>query len=389
MKQVYGFVILTAFLFGTMEVSLKIAGGNLDSFQLTFLRFAISGLMLLPFGLAEIHSSGVRLIWKDFVWLLLVGCMGIPLSMLCFQLGVERSAASTASVLICMNPMFTMIIAYFFAGEPMTRAKTTCFFVGIIALIFMIRPWDLQAGNTPAGMILMVISAVTFSMYTVMSKKSVARMGVMAQTSLSFLMGSAVLLVIILLMGRPVLQGVVENKWLVLYIGICVTGIGYWSYFMAIKRSDASTGSIAFLIKPAIAPVMAVLILGEHLAWNSIIGIILLLTASFINLRENQRISRQSQLRLRRRDLSGYGRDEETAPGQAAVQGAAGSAADETAGTDGAVGTNSAAGTNGAVGTNSAAGTNGAVGADSAAGTDSAAGAAGPEGLNSGGKESE
>ena len=35
MKKVYFFVVLTAFLFGTMEVALKLAGSEMDSFQLT------------------------------------------------------------------------------------------------------------------------------------------------------------------------------------------------------------------------------------------------------------------------------------------------------------------------------------------------------------------
>jgi drug/metabolite transporter (DMT)-like permease len=291
MKQVYGFVCLTAFLFGTMEVALKVAGGDMDSFQLTFLRFAIGGLMLLPFGLAEIRMKNIKLEMKDIGWLLLVGIMGIPISMLFFQLGVVRSNASTASVLICLNPLFTMVIAHFFAGEPMNKVKVLSFFIGVAAMIFMIRPWDLEPGNTPAGMICMLVAAVTFSIYTVMGKRSTLKLGVMAQTSISFLLGSAVLLAVILIMGRPILAGVPQHIWLVLYIGVFVTGIGYWSYFQAIKRSDASTGSIAFFIKPAIAPIMAVIILGENLMWNAIVGIVMLLAASFLNLRENRKVS--------------------------------------------------------------------------------------------------
>ena len=49
MKKAYGFVVLTAFLFGTMEVACKVAGNQLDPFQLTFIRFAIGGLILLQF----------------------------------------------------------------------------------------------------------------------------------------------------------------------------------------------------------------------------------------------------------------------------------------------------------------------------------------------------
>ena len=54
---------------------------------------------------------------------------------------------------------------------------------------------------------------------------------------------------------------------------------------MAIKNSDAATGSLAFFIKPAIAPVMAVIFLKETILWNTYIGIALILAASYMNIR--------------------------------------------------------------------------------------------------------
>ncbi len=291
-KQVYGYIILTAFLFGTMEVALKIAGGGMDAFQLTFLRFAMGGILLLPFALVELKKSGIHLNIRDILWLLVTGIMGIPVSMVLFQIGVMHSNASTASVIICINPLFTMVIAHFFMGEFMNRMKVVSMVIALVGIFFMIRPWDMQAGNTPRGAIEMLLSAITFSIYTVMGKRSTQKTGTLVQTAFSFLMGSAVLLVMILGMGRPVMAGVTDHIWLVLYIGIFVTGVGYWSYFQAIKKSDASTGSIAFLIKPAIAPVMAVLILHEIMLWNTVLGIILVLSGSILNLRENKRVAK-------------------------------------------------------------------------------------------------
>lgn len=285
MKKAYFFVVLTAFLFGTMEVALKIVGNHLDPFQLTFLRFAIGGLLLLPFALAELKKNNIKLCLKDYLTLLGVGVLGIPISMVFFQLGVINSNAATASVLISINPLFTMVCAHFFTEEKLNRHKALVLFIGLLGIIFMIKPWNLQDGNTVKGIIFMLLAAVTFGMYTVAGKVSVSKMGIMAQTSISFLLGSIVLLMMILFMGRPVVSGVVENLPLVLYVGIFVTGLGYFSYFMAIKLSDASTGSLSFFLKPAIAPVMAVIFLKETILWNTYVGIILILFASYMNIR--------------------------------------------------------------------------------------------------------
>lgn len=285
MKKAYFFVVLTAFLFGTMEVACKSAGSQLDPFQLTFLRFAIGGLILLPFAVVELKKNSIKITPKDFLILAGVGTLGIPLSMVFFQLGVMNSNAATASVLICINPFFTMVFAHFFTEEKLNRNKILVLAIGLIGLVFMIKPWNIQEGNTVLGMIYMLLAAVFFGAYTVAGKVSVKKMGIMAQTSISFILGSLILLIIILVSGKPVMEGVTHNIVLVLYVGIFVTGLGYFAYFMAIKHSDAATGSLSFFIKPAIAPVMAVIFLKETILWNTYIGIGCILVASYMNIR--------------------------------------------------------------------------------------------------------
>jgi len=205
--------------------------------------------------------------------------------MLFFQLGVMRCNASTAAVLISFNTLFTMIFAHFMANEKIRKYNGVVLLIGLAGLIFMIKPWNMQEGNTVIGIIFMLLAALFFGWYTVAGKLSVRKMGLMAQTSFSFIMGSLVLLVIILIMGRPVIEGVAENWLAVAYVSIFVTGLGYFCYFKAIKYSDATTGSIAFFLKPAIAPVIAVIVLHEHIMWNTYIGIGLFLLASYMNIR--------------------------------------------------------------------------------------------------------
>ena len=284
MKKVIALIVLTGTIFATMEVALKTAGNNLDPLQLTAIRFLIGGLFLAPFAIPESREKGYRLNVKDVIWMSAVGIMGIPVSMLAFQIGVMNCNAATASSLICTNPLFAMVIAHLFTTEKMDRRKWIAFGLGIIAVIFMIRPWDVQEGNSFKGIVIMLFSAATFGAYSVMGKRSIGRIGTFMQTSVSFIMGSLILLVFTFVLGHPVISGVGQNIGVVLYAGIVVTGIGYLSYFTAIKESDASTGSIAFFVKPAIAPIFAITILGETIYWNTVVGIILLIFASVLTI---------------------------------------------------------------------------------------------------------
>ncbi len=286
---------MAATIFATMEVALKIGGNGLDSFQLTAIRFLIGGLILVPPSIVESKHSGYKLNKKDLIWMALLGTVGIAISMVAFQMGVLRCNAATAAPLFCTNPLYAMLIAHIFTSEKMDKRKWIAFGLGIIAAVFMIRPWDVQEGNTASGMIIMVFAAVTFAAYSVMGKKSIGRIGTYTQTSVSFIVGSLILLAVTVITGHPVISGVAENLAVVLYCGIVVTGIGYLFYFLAIRYSDASTGSITFFIKPAIAPVFAVIILHETVYWNTVVGILLLVTASVITISDTVIKKRQEE----------------------------------------------------------------------------------------------
>ena len=290
MKKVLVCIIISAFCFGTMEVVLKLAGSNLDAFQTTFLRFIIGGIILLPPAMGEIRKNKTKIQGKDWAFMLLLGTICVPVSMTLFQLGIMCSNASTAAVLFSINPMFTVIFAHFMTKDDrFTKGKILAIIIGIIGIVMMIRPWDIQEGNTFKGVCLTITASALFALYSVLGAKTVNRIGTFTQTSISFIMGSFVLLIILLITGKPIIHGFVENLPLIIYISVVVTGLGYLFYFLAIKNSNATTGSIVFFIKPVIAPVIAVIILSERITWNMYIGIAIILVASFIIIKEKKK----------------------------------------------------------------------------------------------------
>lgn len=285
MKKVIFYILGSAFFFSTMEVTLKIAAADMDALQLTFIRFMAGGLFLLPFALREMKKNKVSLNVKDYLYMFMLGIICIPVSMVFFQLGVMYSNASTAAVIFCVNPIFTMLFAHFIIAEHMNKKKGAALIIAALGIIFMIEPWDMPEGNSVKGIVYIIFAALTFGIYSVLGKKSIAKIGSITQTAISFIMGSGVLLAVNIFFDAPIFYGIGRSDILIiLYISVGVTGLGYLFYFMAIHKSDAATGSIVFFIKPALAPVFAVIIMGEHLGIAEITGIVLILVASFINL---------------------------------------------------------------------------------------------------------
>ncbi len=289
MKKEYFCIALTALMFGSMEVACKLAGNGLEAFQLCFLRFTIGGLMILPVAFAEIKKRGRMPSARELGYCLICGIVGVTVSMVLFQLGVSNCNASSAAVIISTTPIFTMVFAHFILKDRMNSVSALVIALTVAAICFMIRPWDMQPGNTVEGFVFMILAAVFLGLYTVMGKKGISELGAFSFTSFSFLGGCAVLLIVILALHKPIVAGIGENWGLLLYVSIGVTGLGYLSYFTAIKLSDAVTGSTAFVLKMAVAPVIAMIVLHETIAWNVIVGIVAAATASVLNIYNKRR----------------------------------------------------------------------------------------------------
>lgn len=298
MKKVYFYVFLTGILFGSMEVALKIGGASFNSIQLTFIRFLIGGLVLLPFAIRDFKRRQVKLTRGDLGYLFTLGFICICFSMVLFQIGLMGINASLAAMIFSINPVFTMVFAHFLVNEKFTKKKTFALIISVIGLIIVMNPNKLFSGENNIAYLLMTLTAaIAFGFYTAFGKKRIAKIGGVAQNSFSFLMGSATLLGMLIFTGQPILQGVsFETMPLLLYLGVCVTGIGYFCYLKTVEIAGPSTASVAFFIKPIVAPIFALVILGEDITLSIGIGLIFILLGSFINLTDGDKLVRMFRL---------------------------------------------------------------------------------------------
>ena len=96
---------------------------------------------------------------------------------------------------------------------------------------------------------------MTFSIYIVLCRKYTKHLGASIQTTGSFFLGSIVLLAVLLISRQDIIPEMsAENVLVMLYIGLFVTGIGYWSYFRAMEKGGTIMASLAFFIKPVLTP---------------------------------------------------------------------------------------------------------------------------------------
>ncbi|MFT3952183.1 MAG: DMT family transporter [Oscillospiraceae bacterium] len=283
--KAFPYILLTAVCFGTMEVALKLGGSHFDSIQLTFLRFLIGGVLMIPFAVRDLKKRGHRLSGGDLLYLLLLGIVCVCLSMTVFQIGVMQTNASLAALVISVNPIFTMLFAHFLANERFTPRKLLVLLICLGGLAVAAGPEKLSGGNSLKGILIVLAGAVAFGLYTAMGKRRIAVIGGWAQNCVSFLFGCGALLVYLLAAGHPVFKGItLETIPLLAYLGVVVTGIGYIAFLKAVAVGGASCASVAFFIKPLVAMAAAYLLLDEAITGFMLTGAAMVIAGFIINL---------------------------------------------------------------------------------------------------------
>ncbi|MFT8793712.1 DMT family transporter [Liquorilactobacillus satsumensis] len=301
MKKTIIYVVISTLMFSSMEIALKVAGATFNPIQLNLIRFFIGALVLFPIASKTLKKQQRKIEKKDWMLFLITGFLCVIVSMSLFQLAVVATKASTVAVLFSCNPVFALIFAFVILHERLGRANLIAVTISIIGLIVIVDPFHL---SRPFGIILALLSAVTFGFYSIISRYGSTQRGLsgIVMTCYTFIAGTLELLVLAWIthipavasyLSRipalasfskiPVLQNItLASVPMLLYLGICVTGGGFAFYFLAMENSDVSTASLVFFIKPGLAPIMAAVLIGEHIILLTIIGIIIILIGSVV-----------------------------------------------------------------------------------------------------------
>lgn len=297
MKKGYGYIAVAVVMFTSFEVVLKFIAGQINSVQLTLTRFSIGFLFLLPLALHTLKKRGKRLNAKTLAYFALLGLTGIALSMPILHLAVNYTDSAVVAVLFSCNPVFVTFLAFFLLGEAIKKRHIAALTLEIVGTLALINPFQTQLNMT--GVVLALLSTLFFSIYGVMGKKKVAEYGGAVVTCFSFLFGSLIVLVFILIThipavadaimaaglpgfaNIPILSGyTLENLPYVLYVSAGVAGIGFCAYFLAMEYQPASVVSLVYFFKPALSPVLAWWLHGEVISANMLLGIILIVAGS-------------------------------------------------------------------------------------------------------------
>lgn len=304
MKKGYLYIFITTVLFSSMEITLKTLSGSFNPIQLTFERFFIGGLILLPFAIKSLKSKGISLNSNDIRQLLFLGFMCVVVSMIFYQLSVTYTKASVVAVIFSCNPIFVMLFACIFLKEEIHSYNILSLILEIIGIIIIINPLSIKL--SPIGVTFSLLAAVVFALYGVLGKKSTAKLGGEVVTCFSFILGSLEMLILILISHIPYISSLlieyslndfasiplftgydINNILSIIYVYVFITGLGYASYFKAMEETSANTASLVFFFKPVLSSILAFIFIKEFIPMNMMIGILFIVLGSILTLLSN------------------------------------------------------------------------------------------------------
>lgn len=282
-KVVYAALILLSLIWGGSFYFIKVLVEDFGSWEVSFLRsafglVAVTAIMLAmrkPFGL-----RGVR--WPAMAFVAIVNT-ALPWFLIAHS--ETRLDSGLASILNATTPIWTIVI-----GVAAFRASSNRYqWLGIavafagVALLLGITPSAVSSIDA-VGLLLMLSATLCYGLGSQLSKRVLTGYS-MYQLTFGTLLCSTVASGIMALVAEPFpIERLAEGTNLLMLLGLGVfgSGVGYILFYYIILAASAEFATMVTYLVPCTALVWAYTLLGEHIGWNMLAGLVVILGGVYL-----------------------------------------------------------------------------------------------------------
>jgi len=281
-------IILITVLGGATSPYVKLAVKVIPPLTYTFIRFLLAFLLILPIFL----KSKPKFKKKDLslVWLSLFSTFNIVL----FAFGIRLTLASVGQVIYSFQPIVVAILSYFLLKEKFNRRKILGVIIGFIGVNTIIALPIFGQGFINKGVIgnlLIFIGCLSYSYYTVLSKKFSKRYSPLWLT-IFFILTTTIVSLIFSMKELSSINYWFSNLtpaiiWAIIYVTVIGTIMAYFLQQYVIKYASSLIVSLTQYLAPGITMVWSNMILGEKFSLSLIIGTAIILYGAWLVTRES------------------------------------------------------------------------------------------------------
>lgn len=260
------------------ELSAPLAVGSI--------RFVVTALVLA--GVALLGGNGIPLPQTGREWGVVsgLGFFGVFLYGLCFFFGLQHITAGRGALVVALNPVVIVLVAWLLGMERMNRRKALGSVVALAGCLTVIgngNPMALIEGTVGIGELLIVGCVLSWAAYTIIGRMATQTLSPLATTLYGSLFGALLLGLAALVQG-----GIEPASWswriwvAMLFLAIFGTAIAYTWFTEAVHRLGAGHASVFINLVPVFAVLQAALLLDERLGFSVLFGGLLVIAGVWL-----------------------------------------------------------------------------------------------------------
>lgn len=272
-------VLAASFWGGNFNIA-RAFNEDIPPLGLSFWRWAIAGLILLPFVWRPMARQ-----WQSFRqhWklVMLLGVLGVAGFNTLVYLGLQTTTATNGVLLQSINPIFIIVLSSLLLGEFASRRQWWGVALSLIGVLIILIKGDwhtLLALDFHAGDLIILLAVIDWSLYTVLLRKLPAELKGLPILGYTVLIGVLAILPLYLYESLIQLHTMPFNAisiGSVLYVAIFPSVLSYLFWNHGTYRIGANRAGQFAHIVPVSGILIAVLVLGEQLHWYHLAGIVL------------------------------------------------------------------------------------------------------------------
>jgi len=272
-----GGVLIAALLWGTTGTAATFAPG-VSAVAIGAVAMGVGGMLQALIALRGIarHRATLRHHWR----MLLTCALAVAVYPLAFYASMHLAGVTVGTVIsIGSAPLLSALIEYGLDGQRLTRRWMTGAAAGVAGMVLLCLAESAHSSSTAqqseviTGIALGLLAGLTYALYSWAARHLMQR-GIPSRTAMgaTFGFGGIMLMPVLFATGAPLLASW-NNAAVGIYMALVPMFIGYLCYGYGLARIPASMATTITLLEPAVAAVLAVVIVGERLPALGWVGI--------------------------------------------------------------------------------------------------------------------
>jgi|TARA_B110000046_G_scaffold183024_1_gene218220 drug/metabolite transporter (DMT)-like permease len=293
-KQGFAFAIGAALLFSCKPIIIKWAYTyGIDALSLMLLRMVLALPVYLAIGILLIQkqkrAQQNKLTFRHGLAAAFVGLFGYYLASFLDLKGLELANAQLERIILYAYPTLVVILGAVIFKHKVTKQQLVALalcYAGIICIF--LQDLSLQGKQVIQGSLLILLSALSYAVYMLFSKKHIDRLGSLLFTCISMTSATVATIIhtgLVLTITGSSSSGFNSNNWefspelmaIVLLLTFAATVVPSFMISEAVKRIGAANAALTGTVGPIMTSIMAVVLLGEVFTLYHGLGMVLVI----------------------------------------------------------------------------------------------------------------